>query len=305
VTPALRTTVLIPTHDHGSIVGVAIESALRQTVRDLEVLVVGDGAPRETAETVERLARRDERVRYHAFPKGPRHGEVHRHRVLAEARGEIVCYLSDDDLWFPDHVEAMLQSLRKADFASAGVIRVAADGELRAPLIDLADPDDRAWTLGFQNRIPLSAMAHTIEAYRRIEGWTTTPQPMHTDRNLMNKFLASSWVRARTDQRITVLHLPTRDRDDVDREQELRGWLERLHDDRWRTEELPWIRMAALEGELRHTDDLLRRKWRSLAQLQARAPLRAWIGVRRARARVGERSRDFRDRWRRGRPGAV
>ena len=31
--------VLIPTHDHASTLGLAVESALRQTVRDIEVLI--------------------------------------------------------------------------------------------------------------------------------------------------------------------------------------------------------------------------------------------------------------------------
>ena len=41
----LEATVLIPTHDHGPLVRFPIESALAQTVQQLEVFVVGDGAP--------------------------------------------------------------------------------------------------------------------------------------------------------------------------------------------------------------------------------------------------------------------
>ena len=53
------------------------------------------------------LTAADPRVRWFDNPKGPRHGELHRHAALQEARGEIVCYLCDDDLWLPDHVERM------------------------------------------------------------------------------------------------------------------------------------------------------------------------------------------------------
>jgi GalNAc5-diNAcBac-PP-undecaprenol beta-1,3-glucosyltransferase len=51
--------ILIPTHDHGPLVGLAIESALAQTVEDLEVLLVGDGVPEITREVVGELAVRD------------------------------------------------------------------------------------------------------------------------------------------------------------------------------------------------------------------------------------------------------
>jgi glycosyltransferase involved in cell wall biosynthesis len=98
-------TVLIPTHDHGPTLRYAVQSALAQTVADLEVLVLGDGAPDVTRELMDELTRADPRVRWLDNPKGPRNGELHRHAALQEAQGEIVCYLSDDDLWLPGHVE--------------------------------------------------------------------------------------------------------------------------------------------------------------------------------------------------------
>ena len=49
----------------------------------------------------------DERVRFLDFPKGARHGELNRHEALREARGRIVCYLSDDDL------RVMIRALEK------------------------------------------------------------------------------------------------------------------------------------------------------------------------------------------------
>lgn len=42
-------------------------------------------------------------MRFHVLdrPKGTRHGELYRHEALQVAKGKFVCYLSDDDLWFP------------------------------------------------------------------------------------------------------------------------------------------------------------------------------------------------------------
>ena len=90
-------TVLIPTYNHGSLLRYSVASALRQTVRDLEIFIVGDGVPDATREIVAEL-QHDPRVRFFDNPKGPRHGELHRHAALRQASGEIVCYLSDDDL---------------------------------------------------------------------------------------------------------------------------------------------------------------------------------------------------------------
>lgn len=42
---AIAATVVIPTQDHGPTLRYAVQGALAQTVEDLEILVVGDGAP--------------------------------------------------------------------------------------------------------------------------------------------------------------------------------------------------------------------------------------------------------------------
>src|SRR5256885_893248 len=87
-------TILIPTFDHGPMIRSPLESALAQTAGNTEIFVVGDGAPDVTRDVVGELAERDPRIRFFDNPKGPRHGEIHRHAALAEARGRIVLYLS-------------------------------------------------------------------------------------------------------------------------------------------------------------------------------------------------------------------
>jgi hypothetical protein len=80
-----RATVLMPTHDHGHLLRHATETALVQSVSDIEVFVVLDGADDTTRTVAQDLARGDDRVRFFDFPKGKRHGEAHRHLALGEA----------------------------------------------------------------------------------------------------------------------------------------------------------------------------------------------------------------------------
>jgi GalNAc5-diNAcBac-PP-undecaprenol beta-1,3-glucosyltransferase len=230
-----------------------VASALAQSVEDLEVLIVGDGVPDGARTVIDDLVHSDERVRFFDNPKGPRLGEVHRVRALAEARGAIVCYLCDDDLWMPDHVETLLGLLEDADFAHTMVLSVDGTGRPTTFLLDLADPDDRLLILGDENRIPLSASGHTLDAYRRLPyGWRTTPAGVPTDQYMFQQFLAEPWVRAVSGRRPTVVHLPSAHREGWTLEQrvaELEQWISRVSDAAWCRDELAWLAFeSALNG---------------------------------------------------------
>ena len=60
--PAPTITVVIPTHRRPSLVVVAVKSALAQTYRQIEVIVVIDGPDRSTTEALDAIG--DDRLRY-------------------------------------------------------------------------------------------------------------------------------------------------------------------------------------------------------------------------------------------------
>ena len=238
-----RATVLIPTHSHGETLRAAATSALRQTVDDIEVLIIGDGMTPETREAATQLQRRDERVRVFDHPKGPRHGEVYRHEALTvHARGHIVCYLSDDDLWLPNHVETMEHLLQAADFAHGLSVIVRPEGDIKAgSKIHFDLPGIRERILTPSPRIGvggLTCTAHTMDMYRRLpEGWETTPVGIATDVYMNRKFIAAETCRPISGTRPTSLRFPNQDRRAWPmawRTAELEEWLSRMKDPVWR-----------------------------------------------------------------------
>jgi GalNAc5-diNAcBac-PP-undecaprenol beta-1,3-glucosyltransferase len=219
---SLAATVLIPTHDHGPTLLRSVRSALAQTVHDIEVLVVGDGAPDVTREIMAELTAADDRVRFFDNPKGPRHGEAHRHAALQEASGEIVCYLCDDDLWLPGHVEELRRLLADADFAHSLPFWIDGEGAFHPLRIDLALPYFRELLLSGENRIPLSCGAHTMELYRRLPaGWRAAPADTYSDLYMWQQILAHPGCRAVSGTRPTVIHLPAFAREGWSEEQRL------------------------------------------------------------------------------------
>lgn len=99
--------VVIPTHNRCDLITRAISSVIKQTYKDLEILVVSDGSTDDTKDVVKRLAAEDERIKlieYHPS-KG---GNVARNTGIEMASGEYVAFLDDDDEWLPEKLEKQL-----------------------------------------------------------------------------------------------------------------------------------------------------------------------------------------------------
>lgn len=232
---SLTATVIVPTTiDRGPTLTLAVESVLRQTVADLEVFIIGDGVQDITRDAAHALERADRRVRFFDHPKHPRRGEPHRHEALAHARGRIVCYLVDRDLYLPDHVQEMAELLRDADMAHSFLFKVGTAGYWLKTTLDLSDAADRSFLARQRVGIPLGHGAHTLDAYRRLhEGWASTPEGFVTDGYFWSKFARDPAMRCVSGWRPTVLNFPRGTHpgwSTQQRLQELRGWAARIQD---------------------------------------------------------------------------
>jgi glycosyltransferase involved in cell wall biosynthesis len=105
-----------------------------------EVVVVDDGSADETGKRLAAVA--DSRLR---VVRNERPGGVAaaRNRGLAEAAGEWVAFLDDDDLWSPRKLRAQLDAAKgaDADFAYSAVVAVDADLNVTRAL-PFPDPRD-------------------------------------------------------------------------------------------------------------------------------------------------------------------
>ncbi|HET7509250.1 MAG TPA: glycosyltransferase family 2 protein [Solirubrobacterales bacterium] len=114
---------LIPTYtSYETLRDVALPSILGQSYSNLEVIVVGDAAPPETAAAIEAIG--DPRVRYfNRTYRGPYPEDRSRrwyvigtppyNEALAQARGRWIAGLGDDDAVRPDHTERLLAAARE------------------------------------------------------------------------------------------------------------------------------------------------------------------------------------------------
>ena len=88
-------------------IGAAIQSALAQTFRDFELMVLDDGSTDGTLRIAERIE--DARVRVVRSPH--RGAALQLRRGIEQTRGPYVALLDADDLWSPDKLEQHVQFL--------------------------------------------------------------------------------------------------------------------------------------------------------------------------------------------------
>jgi glycosyltransferase involved in cell wall biosynthesis len=225
--------VLIPAHDKPTTLPLTVDTVLRQSVTELEVIVIGDGVTDPVRDVVAELSRSDERVRFLDFPKGPHHGERYRHDAVLAARGAAVLYLCDDDLLLPDHVADLLALLEEHTLVQSlnGFCRVT--GEVELVVGDLADPGSVDLLLDERlqhNFVSITGTAHTRAFYEQAGAhWDTTPPGQWPDHHQFRRMVAHPGFRGATSARMTALQLPTSEdgRDTwtaTEREEELARW---------------------------------------------------------------------------------
>jgi GT2 family glycosyltransferase len=99
------------TYDGAAFVTESIDSVLAQTHRELELIVVDDSSTDATPEIVAGMARRDPRVMLvrRTATGGPC---LARAVGFERSRGELLCWLDQDDVWSPTKVAEQVELLR-------------------------------------------------------------------------------------------------------------------------------------------------------------------------------------------------
>jgi len=119
--------VVIPTYNRSNLVREAIESVLRQSYTDVEVLVVDDGSTDDTHSIVQQIP--DSRIKYYYKENGGPSSA--RNLGLFKSKGLYISFMDSDDLWPPKYLETMTDQLEaNKDFGAAysRVICIQQDG---------------------------------------------------------------------------------------------------------------------------------------------------------------------------------
>jgi len=108
--------VIIPTFNRSHLIMRTVESVLKQTLSDIEIIIVNDGSSDNTKDIVSSCT--DPRVRYVYKENGGVSSA--RNIGIDIATGDYLCFLDDDDEWAENYLEAMTAALEKnPDYGTA------------------------------------------------------------------------------------------------------------------------------------------------------------------------------------------
>lgn len=99
--------VIIPTYNRAHMLPDAIESVLRQTYRNYEILVIDDGSTDETQRILQQYCKQYPSAIKYLFQENSGHSSAC-NRGMEMAKGDFIAFLDSDDVFLPEKIERYL-----------------------------------------------------------------------------------------------------------------------------------------------------------------------------------------------------
>ena len=104
--------IILPVYNGERFLGISIESCLKQTYKNWELLIIDDGSSDRSEEIARDYSRKDSRIRYYRNPENLKLPKT-LNRGFSLAKGEYLTWTSDDNYYRPEAIEKMVSALRK------------------------------------------------------------------------------------------------------------------------------------------------------------------------------------------------
>ena len=105
--------IIVPIYNAEKYLEVCIQSILRQSHKNFELILVNDGSQDNSLEICKRLQKEDERIK--VFTKENGGASNARNYGMEKATGEYVTFVDSDDIVLPNHLETLVKTMQFAD----------------------------------------------------------------------------------------------------------------------------------------------------------------------------------------------
>lgn len=114
-----KISVIIPVYNLESCLDNTVKSVIRQSYRNIEILLIDDGSTDNTLEVCKKWENNDKRIKvFHQKNLGV---SAARNKGLLESSGELLCFIDGDDLVDENLLKKLYQVIEDADLAICGL----------------------------------------------------------------------------------------------------------------------------------------------------------------------------------------
>jgi len=174
--------VVIPTYNRGHTIKWAIDSALAQTYKNLEIIIIDDDSTDNTEDIVKKI--KDERIYYKKLEIN-QGGSVARNIGIKLSRGAYIAFLDSDDQWTNDKIDRQIKLLNTMpsniwggaycsfyyiDKNGCKEVKASKSGDLREGILTMNLDIGAASTLMFHKEV-FSNVGLFDESFERHQDW--------------------------------------------------------------------------------------------------------------------------------------
>jgi len=166
---ATLVSIITPTFNRSNLLQETIASALAQTYKEFELIIIDDGSVDDTARVISDFS--DSRIRY--VYQDNRGQSAARNKGLALASGEMVAFLDSDDTWLPHRLErhvSLLQENARFD-AVYGMAVIRGKSVPPGPVPKILPSGNITKSLLRQNFISFSSVLLRMKLVRKLGGF--------------------------------------------------------------------------------------------------------------------------------------
>jgi len=113
--------IIVPIYNAEGYLKACIESLIRQTEEDLQLILVNDGSTDESLAIAQSYAAQDARIEIYSQPHAGQSSA--RNNGLKHAKGEYIAFVDADDALEPDWCERHLAAIDGVDYVQSGYKR--------------------------------------------------------------------------------------------------------------------------------------------------------------------------------------
>lgn len=104
--------IITPTYNCGEYIKETIDSVLKQTYTNWEMIIVDDRSTDNTSELVSVYCKKDNRIKYILLDQNSG-AAIARNKAMELAKGNYMAFLDSDDLWCEDKLEKQLSIMKE------------------------------------------------------------------------------------------------------------------------------------------------------------------------------------------------